>query len=85
VARTAWKLPARPVALLMLIDSRRENRREDGKVCVVPVRIQLRDEVIGFDVGIQFKRKYPGFIPPPPDPGDVPKMSSAEKYLKGPK
>ncbi len=83
-AETQWGLPRQPLSLLMLIDSRRENRREDGKLCVIPVRIQLGSEVIGFDVGIQFKREYPGVIPPPPDPGAVPKMSSAEKYLKGP-
>lgn len=83
-ARTAWRIPARPIALLMLIDSRRENRREDGLICVVPARIQLRDEVIGFDVGIKFKRKYPGSLPPLPDPGGVPKMVRAETYLKAP-
>ncbi len=85
-AQTAWRLPPKPASLLALLcNPALATRQED--FWIVPMRIALPDhpqEWCGFVVAIKFERPFPGLIPPPPDPGPVPKMSAAERFLTPP-
>lgn len=81
---SGWDLPGNPWMLLMAIGARRENDLRDG-YWQIPVRIETAVEPIGFVVGLKLgtpDRPFPGVIPPLSDPGLLPRMAAAEKYLQ---